>query len=502
MPTYINSILEHTSVANAAVDTKFVRGGSRGKVAALSDLTSIPTDLVKPYATLVYVVAEAKWYYNTSDDNANGTGSASSVASDQWAVYAPGAEGLTIRDGDGTDNNSNTIQFVDGSGSGIVADFDVSGDVDEMTIALKNAGSLTGNTITMWDDGNGQLTDSNITQDGAGDVTIGGDLTVQTLNADTLNLTNEYTAASISTTDTFIRLADPSADPAAGTSNETEYARAQNAGLVINTGYYDEDFANTTDDFALSTHKLLYWNKTLLKWVVQDGTPEVDTATNPDTLINAENDWTGTVGRNAGTMKFVENFYLPDAQALHFGLDSIFAFDHFNGATDPTVTATTDKFIKTQWVLDRKVLWDWASFTLAADDIEGGANGHLTNVTWNDTDEVVDDDAANTMANTYIRTARVLKATISLEGEDITTSGDDATIKVYHGGVFEDEIPVVTVFRKTAGTVGTDATYEEIMTRVIVTDSQDYIQIVFNTGYLSVSPGGTETSALYVRMVG
>ena len=110
-------------------------------------------------------------------------------------------------------------------------------------------------------------------------------------------------------------------------------------------------------------------------------------------------------------------------------------------------------------------MWDWASFTLAAADIDGAANGHLTDVTWNDTDAGDDDDAANTMANTYIGTARVLKATVSLEGEDIETADGNATIKVYHGGVFEDEIPVVTVFRKTAGTVGTDATYEEIMTK-------------------------------------
>ena len=502
MPTFIQSILEHNSASNAAVDTKFVRGGSRGKVAGLDDLTAIPVDQVKPYATLVYVVSETKWYYNISSDNANGTGSASSVAADQWEVYFPGADGLTIEDGDAVQNNSSTIKFVDGSGSGIVADFDVSGDTDEMTIALKNAGGLTDSTITMWDSSNGQLVNSNITQDGNGDVTIDGDITVETINADTLNLTNEYTAASISTTDTFIRLADPSADPAAGSEDESEYARAQHAGLVINTGYFDEDFDNTGDAFALSTHKLLYWNKTLLKWVVQDGTPEVDDSTDPDSLINAENDLSNGVGRNAGTMKFVENFYLPDAQALHFGLDSIFAFDHFDGSNDPTVTSTTDEFIKTQWVLDRKVLWDWASFTLAAADIDGAANGHLTDVTWNDTDAGDDDDAANTMANTYIRTARVLKATVSLEGEDIETADGNATIKVYHGGVFEDEIPVVTVFRKTAGTVGTDATYEEIMTRVIVTDSEDYVEIVFNTGYLSTAPGTDETSSLYVRMVG
>ena len=52
-------------------------------------------------------------------------------------------------------------------------------------------------------------------------------------------------------------------------------------------------------------------------------------------------------------MKFVENFYLPDAQALQFGLDSIFAFDHFDGSNDPTVTSTTDEFIKTGYWIER-----------------------------------------------------------------------------------------------------------------------------------------------------
>ena len=228
----------------------------------------------------------------------------------------------------------------------------------------------------------------------------------------------------------------------------------------------------------------------------------MDDSTDPDSLINAENDFSSGVGSNAGTMKFVEKFYLPDAQAIQFGLDSIFAFDHFDGSNDPTVTSTTDEFIKTQWVLDRKVLWDWASFNIAAADVDGGANGHLTDVRWDDTDAEPDDDAANTMANTYIRTARVLKTTVTLEGNDIATGGGDAKIRVYHGGVFEDEIPVVTVFRKVSGTVGTDADYEEIMTRVIVTDSQDFVTIAFNTGYLSTSPGADETSTLYVRMVG
>lgn len=60
-----------------------------------------------------------------------------------------------------------------------------------VSLALKNNANFTNNTILKWDDGNGQLTDSSITDDGT-TVTITADLTVTgtttTVNTETINL--------------------------------------------------------------------------------------------------------------------------------------------------------------------------------------------------------------------------------------------------------------------------------------------------------------------------
>ena len=60
-----------------------------------------------------------------------------------------------------------------------------------VSLALKNNANFTDNTILKWDDGNGQLTDSSITDDGT-TVTITADLTVTgtttTVNTETINL--------------------------------------------------------------------------------------------------------------------------------------------------------------------------------------------------------------------------------------------------------------------------------------------------------------------------
>ena len=60
-----------------------------------------------------------------------------------------------------------------------------------VSLALKNNANFTGNTILKWDSGNGQLTDSSITDDGT-TVTITANLTVTgtttTVNTETINL--------------------------------------------------------------------------------------------------------------------------------------------------------------------------------------------------------------------------------------------------------------------------------------------------------------------------
>ena len=88
---------------------------------------------------------------------------------------------------------------------------------------------------------------------------------------------------------------------------------------------------------------------------------------------------------------------------------------------------------------------------------------------WNDTDAGTDDDAANTMANTAIRYARVVKAKVTLEGNDIDANTSSATIKVYHGGIFgQDSIPVVRVYAQVGSgdDLANGTKYQEIMCNV------------------------------------
>tara|TARA_Y100001937_G_scaffold94152_1_gene127644 strand:- start:8081 stop:9583 length:1503 start_codon:yes stop_codon:yes gene_type:complete len=496
----ISDLLVHANANLPTTDSDSVQGGFRTKVDTADALSSISVSLLKAYASFVFVDsdnADEGWYYYIGDGTTNvNPGEEGATWEKLNDLFGGGA--LTGIVANSSTSNTATVAFT--GSEGISVGFQ-DGTPDTIDIELTNGGSLTDNNILKWDSDTPQIVSSVISESDAGDIDMGdGSVTISTLNVTTINATNSYTAASISTSDTFIRLADPSAnfsDAGAGVTQEI-YANAQHAGFVINTGYYDNNASGSTG-MQFSTHKLLYWNKTLLKWVVQDGTPELDTNTDPDTLINAEQDFSSGVGRMAGTMKFVENFFVPDAQALHFGLDAIFSFDHFNGSDDPSVTATTDEFIKTQYVVDPKTLFEFASFNQAAADIDGGANGHQNNRSWQiDTVGEVDDDAANIMSNTFLRTARMFKAKVVLEAEDILTSGTDKKIKVYHGGVFNGarELPVVKVYRKSSGTSeGADFVYEEIMVKVLITDNTDYFEIVFNPGFLVAD------TTLYVRAV-
>ena len=528
MPTIFSSELQHGNTDATLVDSDAVCGGYRTKVATVDALGDIPFHLLKAYATFVYVdtndASTEGWYYFTgATSTTDGLGHFTENLDADWEKLTFDSDFVIKIDG-GSVTNTGTVDFK--SGDGMALSFTDGTPEDDVTFSFKNAGSLTTGAVMGWDgdpanNGSevGELVDSGLTYSGS-DFTFpagaGNSVTMDTLNVNTINATNTYTTANISTTDTFLQLADPDADPAAGTEDESEYHRAQNAGFVVNTGYYDEDFADETDDHALSTHKLLYWNKSLLRWVTQDGSPELVTTTDPDTIVNADQDYDGTdhVGRLAGTMRMVENFFLPDAQALHFGLPSIFALDHLNGAydegnnwtgTDPSVSSTTDKYIKTKYSVDPGVLFEWASFDQDSADISGGDNVHQTSYSWDDTEADNDTDAANQKANTYVRVARVIAAQVDLGGDDIAVddTAGTATIKVFHGGLFEDEIPIVRVFRKTAGTIDDDAEYEEIMVKTRITDSQDFVEIIFSTGYLQLATPSDTTVAnqLFVRMV-
>lgn len=71
------------------------------------------------------------------------------------SIYVTAGNGLT---GDGNVSLGGTASLAVGAGTGIT--------VNANDVALKNAGSLTNNTITKWDSGNGQLVNSGLTDDG------------------------------------------------------------------------------------------------------------------------------------------------------------------------------------------------------------------------------------------------------------------------------------------------------------------------------------------------
>lgn len=530
MPTIFSSELQHGNTDATLVDSDAVCGGYRTKVATVDALGDVPYHLLKAYATFVYVdtndPATEGWYYFTgATSSVDSQGHFEENLDADWEKLTFDSDFVIKIDG-GSSTDTGTVDFI--SGDGMALSFTNGSPEDDVTFSFANAGNLTTDAVMSWDsdpngDGSavGHLKNSGLTFSGNNfsfPSAAGSTVTMDTLNVQTINAANTYSPANISTSDTFVQLADPTADPAAGSADESEYHRAKNAGLVINTGYYDSDFDNTGDAFDLSTHKLIYWHKTLLRWVTQDGAPELNTTPNPDTIINADQDYDGSshVGRLAGTMRMVENFFLPDAQALHFGLPAIFALNHLDGGydnnndwvgTDPSVSSTTDKYMKTKYSVDPGVLFEWASFDQAAEDITTGANAHQTDYSWDDTLTDNDDDASNQKANTYVRVARVIAARVDLGGADIDTDEDagTATIKVYHGGLFEDEIPIVRVFRKTNhdGVIDATAQYEEIMVKTRITDSQDYVEIIFSTGYLQYTAPSDTTVAnqLFVRMV-
>jgi hypothetical protein len=71
------------------------------------------------------------------------------------SIYVTAGGGLT---GDGSVSLGGTASLAVGAGTGIT--------VNANDVALKNAGSLTGNVLPRWDSGNGQLINSGLTDDG------------------------------------------------------------------------------------------------------------------------------------------------------------------------------------------------------------------------------------------------------------------------------------------------------------------------------------------------
>ena len=119
-----------------------------------------------------------------------------------------------------------------GAGAGIAVSADA--------VAFKNAGSLTGNTITKWDSTNNQLVNSSITDDGTS-VTIGGNLIVN-------GTTTSVNSNEVNIGDAVILLnADEDGTPSQNAGFEVERGRERNVSFV-----WDE----TNDYFSTGADKL------------------------------------------------------------------------------------------------------------------------------------------------------------------------------------------------------------------------------------------------------
>jgi hypothetical protein len=120
------------------------------------------------YAT-VSQFSSASWAGITGDITINGSG-VSAIGSGKVtnamlvnsSIYVTAGGGLT---GDGSVALGATASLAVGAGTGIT--------VNANDVQLKNAGSLSNNTVTKWDSGNGQLVNSIITDNGTL-VTVGG----------------------------------------------------------------------------------------------------------------------------------------------------------------------------------------------------------------------------------------------------------------------------------------------------------------------------------------
>ena len=151
------------------------------------------------------------------------------------SITVTGGNGLTATAGATSLGGSTTVAVGEGTGIDVTAD----------AVALKNHASLSDDTLTMWDDTNGQLIDSPISDDGTS-VTVGssrnlviaGNLTVQgtttTVDSNTVNIGDAMLSLN----------ADIASD---GTPSE-------DAGIEVERG--------------AGTNKKFYWDETLDSWRV------------------------------------------------------------------------------------------------------------------------------------------------------------------------------------------------------------------------------------------
>jgi len=160
------------------------------------------------------------------------------------SITVTGGSGLTATAGATSLGGSTTIAV--GAGTGITVNTD--------DVAIKNAGNFSDNTILMWDDTNGQLVDSAITDDGTTiefgsdsdtrNVIVSGNLTVEgtttTIDSNTVNIGDNI----------LVLNADETGTPSQDAGIEIERGTATNASFLWDEG---DDHWRTSGKFAIGT---------------------------------------------------------------------------------------------------------------------------------------------------------------------------------------------------------------------------------------------------------
>jgi len=194
-----------TSLSSGAKNTMYITSGSGGD--AVIELNHLGIeDLVPPVKN--NVAQDAIMFYDASGSGSQwltpSTGTGIRINGTSLELYEiPNAsleeDSVTVTKGNGLTSTSGgtmalggSVTITVGEGTGI--------SIETNGVALKNHAALGANTLMMWDDENGQLTDSVITQDATSSaVTVDDDLIV------TGDLTVQGSLTSIETTNTAIK---------------------------------------------------------------------------------------------------------------------------------------------------------------------------------------------------------------------------------------------------------------------------------------------------------
>ena len=182
------------------------------------------------------------------------------------SITVTGGGGLTATAGATSLGGSTTIAV--GAGTGITVNTD--------DVAIKNAGNFSDNTILMWDDTNGQLVDSAITDDGTTiefgsdsdtrNVIVSGNLTVEgtttTIDSNTVNIGDNI----------LVLNADETGTPSQDAGIEIERGTATNASFLWDEG---DDHWRTSGKFAIGTIDEITSVPAASKFLIATGTNNV-----------------------------------------------------------------------------------------------------------------------------------------------------------------------------------------------------------------------------------